>query len=473
MELWPGWVAPLAAALFDPSVAAAQPLVLAPDGTLASAGLDSALAGRPADDARRSGPVLEAAAVDDPVLAVRAAELIAARGLDPLFAGRFAAADLSRRLAADDRRVVVATGAVAGIADKLRPGAPLPPPGLRDPAARQADQQLFEERWTSLPEPPTPVPAVRVSDPDPRLRWALKTAIPATPLGLRWGDRHFADALAAALRRLGQEVVVDHRPAMERPVLVPEDVQLVIRGLEAAPVTVADPATVRLMWVISHPELVTDAELRGRHRVFAASVPWAAKAAARSGADVVPLLQATDPSLFRPEAADPDTGEAVLFVGNSRKVFRPVVRDLLAAGVDVAVYGGQWEPFLAPLARTVRGRFIPNDRLAAAYRSAGVVLNDHWDDMRTEGFVSNRLFDAAAAGARVVSDHVEGVEELFGGLVRTYRTPAELVALVEQAPDGFPAEPQRSELARQVGREHSFDARAATLLEHALKLRAG
>jgi spore maturation protein CgeB len=202
-------------------------------------------------------------------------------------------------------------------------------------------------------------------------------------------------------------------------------------------------------------------------------VSWAAKAAARSGADVVPLLQATDPALFRPEAAEPDTGDPVLFVGNSRKVFRPVVRDLLAAGVDVAVYGSQWEPFLSPLGRSVQAQFVPNDQLPAAYRAAGVVLNDHWDDMRTEGFVSNRLFDAAAAGARVVSDHIDGVEDLFGGLVRTYRTAQELVALVRQAPDGYPAEPQRSQIARRVGREHSFDARAATLLEDALKLRAG
>jgi hypothetical protein len=413
--------------------------------------------------------VLPVAAADDLVLAVRATDLLARRGLDPLYAGRHAAADLAQRIGG---RCLVATGAVAGIAEKLRPGAPLPAVGRGDPAAARADRELFDSRWPAAAERPLPAPALRVEESAPRLRWAVKTAIPATPPGLRWGDRHFADALAAALGRLGQEVVVDHRPAMHRTVLVPEDVQLVIRGLEAAPAAVADPATVRLMWVISHPEQVTDEELRGRHRVFAASVSWAATAAARSGADVVPLLQATDPALFRPDAAEPDTGEAVLFVGNSRRVFRPVVRDLLAAGVDVTVVGGQWEPFLAPLGRSVAAQFVPNEELPATYRAAGVVLNDHWDDMRAEGFVSNRLFDAAAAGARVVSDHVDGVEELFGGLVRTYRTPEELVALVTAAPGGFPAEPERSELARRVGREHSFDARAATLLEHALALRA-
>src|SRR4029450_6877770 len=100
------------------------------------------------------------------------------------------------------------------------------------------------------------------------------------------------------------------------------------------------------------------------------------------------------------------TGDPVLFVGNSRRVLRPVVRDALAAGLPLAVYGDLWSG-LGPEG-VVRGRWGPNDQLAAAYRSAGVVLNDHHNDMRAEGFVSNRLFDAGASGARVITDPVPG-----------------------------------------------------------------
>jgi spore maturation protein CgeB len=184
---------------------------------------------------------------------------------------------------------------------------------------------------------------------------------------------------------------------------------------------------------------------------------------------VLPLLQCTDPARFQPGAAVPGNGDPVLFVGNSRNVFRPVVRDLLAAGVEVAIYGDKWDRFLGP--GKVRGRFVPNERLAAAYASAGVVLNDHWDDMRTEGFYSNRLFDAAACGARIVSDHIDGLEDLFGGLARTFRDGPELVCLVRAAPAGFPDGGRRLELAKHVAAEHSFDARARTLLAEAVKLR--
>ncbi len=58
-----------------------------------------------------------------------------------------------------------------------------------------------------------------------------------------------------------------------------------------------------------------------------------------------------------------------------------------------------------------------------------MVLNDHWEDMRTSGFISNRLFDAAASGARVITDAVEGLPATFGDSVQVYRSQEDLVRL--------------------------------------------
>ncbi len=246
------------------------------------------------------------------------------------------------------------------------------------------------------------------------LRWAIKHAAPAGPGGDRWGDTHFAASLAAALRELGQEVVVDRRPEWDRASGRHDDVVLVLRGLvrhDPAPVSTS------LLWVISHPEDVTPEEARGYDRVLAASPTWTRRRRARS----TPLLQATDPALFHPSAGAPDTGDPVLFVGNSRRVLRPVVRDALAAGLPLAVYGDLWAGLVPD--EVVRARSVPNDALAAAYASAGVVLNDHHEEMRRDGFVSNRLFDAVASGARVITDPVAGLAELFGPSVQPYDRP--------------------------------------------------
>ena len=113
-----------------------------------------------------------------------------------------------------------------------------------------------------------------------------------------WGDTHFARHLAVALRELGQDVVIDHREGFERPTAHLDDVVLVLRGLETF-----QPAygQVNLLWVISHPEMVSRREVESYDRVVAASRSWANRMSRRWELRIEPLLQATDPHLFHPD----------------------------------------------------------------------------------------------------------------------------------------------------------------------------
>jgi hypothetical protein len=320
------------------------------------------------------------------------------------------------------------------------------------------------DRTLAVPHPVVvPSPRVEVSEGRPGLRWVLDLASPAGPKGESWGDTHFARSLAAALERLGQRVAVDPRPLRHRPSRDHDDVLLAVRGLDRVD---PRPGMVSLAWIISHPDLVTADDIVSFDAVFAASTTWAADATARYGVPVEPLLQCTDPALFRPGAAQ--DGPEVLFVGNSRGVYRSAVRTALAIGAPLTIHGAAWEQFVDPA--LIASRYVPNSELGALYASAGVVLNDHWDDMRRDGFVSNRLFDAAATGVRIASDEVPGLAELFGGLVQPYDDEAGLRRLLEQRDTVFPTDEQRLEIAARVAAEHSFDARARTLAETAARL---
>ncbi|WP_254678225.1 glycosyltransferase family protein [Curtobacterium sp. SGAir0471] len=296
-----------------------------------------------------------------------------------------------------------------------------------------------------------------------RLRWSIRTAAHPGPRGDDWGDTFFAGDLAAALRSLGQEVVVDHRESHVRPFSEHlDDVALTLRGLDDTPV---HPSATNVLWVISHPDLVTPAELARYDLRFAAGPVWASRTSDATGLPVAPLLQATDPARFHPGAADPAyDGLDTAFVGKTRRVFRPVVRDAVAAGADLAVWGEGWEGLLPDGVH--RGVFVPNDELPALYRSARVVLNDHWDDMARDGFLSNRLFDAAASGALVVTDPVPGVDELFHGAVRTYSSVGTLGRLLHVGESA--SEAARAARGARIGAEHSFVRRAETLL-HAVR----
>ena len=93
-----------------------------------------------------------------------------------------------------------------------------------------------------------------------------------------------------------------------------------------------------------------------------------------------------------------------------------------------------------------------------------ILLNDHWDTMRAWGFVSNRLFDALACAAPVVSDFLPEIRDLFGEAVGTYTEPTGLRTWIEAALADPAAARGRSEVGRaRILAGHTFDHRARTL----------
>jgi hypothetical protein len=296
---------------------------------------------------------------------------------------------------------------------------------------------------------------------DPQnLRWAIKTPVPAGHGGQGWGDLYFAQEIAASLNKLGHEARVDLRTDVINSQSVDDDVILVLRGVERIR---PQAGAINLLWAISHPSRISKHELKAFDAVFAASNSWARKTTQKTGIQVTPLLQATNPEKFNASLGLPNSGHEVLFVGNTRNEFRQVIKDCIEAGVSPTIYGKDWDQFVSQ--ELIAGEFINNEEVSSMYRSAGIVLNDHWPDMAHEGFYSNRLFDAAASGGRIVSDYIPGVEELFESAVKTYRTPSELAILC--APDNRWQWGTNEEIvarANRIGQVHSFDQRAKELV---------
>lgn len=293
------------------------------------------------------------------------------------------------------------------------------------------------------------------------LRFAIKIGVPNAEEREAWGDYHFALGIKRALERQGHFARIDILPDWDSGLTAGDDVNIVLRGLSQYQ---PQPTAINLMWLISHPDDITLSECQRYDHVFVASVPYAERLAGRLGDRVSPLLQCTDPELFYP---DPDASldvKDVVFVGNSRGQRREVVQYALDSGLDFDVYGGMWENML-PASR-IKAKHIPNRELRRYYSTAKVVLNDHWPDMRCEGFVSNRIYDAAACGAVLVTDDMDACHALFGDAVSYYDSAESLHSTVEGLLRDTEACRRRgmafSELIR---REHTFDLRVAEILE--------
>ena len=272
------------------------------------------------------------------------------------------------------------------------------------------------------------------------------------------GDAMLASSLCRRLARLGHTALLEQPPGAGDPRGVCLDAALAIQGW-ALPAPL--PGQLNLVWRISHPDAVSPAELDRYDCVLVASPLEAVRLNGVLKAPVEVMPQFTDPEVFFP---DPDRSAAheLLFVGNWRGVFRRVVSDALAAGLEPALYGRGWAR-LAP--RHARAERVLPDQLRRLYSSCEILLADHWDDMRAGGFVSNRLYDALACEAFVICDQVEGIDAELGDAVETYSGSAELRAKVE---DWLARPDARRERARR-GRElvlaqHTADHRARQLL---------
>jgi spore maturation protein CgeB len=298
-------------------------------------------------------------------------------------------------------------------------------------------------------------------------RWAIVIGPRTREAARSWGDTYFANALQRQLARRDRPTTV-HVHDEWASAAGRADVVIHLFGARAPRPT---PGPVTLLWVISHPERIDRDSTAGYDHVLVASDPFAADLSSKTDVPVRPLHQATDPDRFRPTPGGPV--HELLFVGSSRGQRRPMVDAAIDSGHDLAVYGGGWTADLLD-PHHLRGEWIPNDELAAWYSGASIVLTDHYDDMRDLGFISNRVYDALASGAFVLSDDVRGLAEEFDGGVIGCGSAAEAVAAIEHFLGDAAARREHAEQGRQaVLARHTFGHRTDTLVAIVDSLVAG
>ena len=229
-----------------------------------------------------------------------------------------------------------------------------------------------------------------------------------------WGDQHFAVGMKKEFEKLGYKANVlprDRWYDQSRAGYV-----IVLRGKNPYYRPMGDNRKY-IMWNISHPDDVTIDEYNSYDYVFFASQKmhdvFASKLHVSSGV----AQQCVDDSAMVYEEGH-DKQYELLFVGNSRHVFRPILKDLIPTEHKLTVYGRHWEKF--PVQDYVVSDYMDNSKVGQAYHDAKILLNDHWDDMRENGIISNRIFDALAVGAFIISDDIPEIHELFGDNVVTY-----------------------------------------------------
>ena len=275
-----------------------------------------------------------------------------------------------------------------------------------------------------------------------------------------WGDYHYALAMKKELEKHGYQV--DVRPYQRWYESTDSAVTIALRGNRPY-YPKEEIVQKNIMWNISHPADIPQGEYERFDLVYFASEKLCRKWENELKTKCDVLLQCADPDVMKSTAGEKKYD--LLFIGNSRRVYRQIVQDALTLDYPLTIYGRHWEAF-EEAQKCVREPYMPNDQVGQAYRDAKIVLNDHWDDMKETGIVSNRLFDALAAEAFIISDEMPEIAEIFEGTVVTYKDCKDLKEKV----DYYMEHPKEAEKLAERGHQlvlekHTFAKRMDKLVQ--------
>ncbi|HUI84827.1 MAG TPA: glycosyltransferase [Candidatus Binatia bacterium] len=193
----------------------------------------------------------------------------------------------------------------------------------------------------------------------------------------------------------------------------------------------------------------------------------------RLGARVChPVYNALDPKTHYPVAPDPARACDLVFVGNRLPDRERRVEEFFLAAADQApeftfALGGEgWGD--KPLPKNVRwlGHVGTNDHNVVNC-SARMVLNLNRESMVRVGYSPpTRVFEAAAAGACVITDEWEGIDTFFepGCEILVARNAGEIVDLLRTV-DNRLAREIGDAMRRRAGIEHTYALRALQVRE--------
>lgn len=391
-------------------------------------------------------------------LAVDRAVFLEVGGFDTAYAWGAEDVDLCWRLGQAGHRVRVAPDAVLW----HREGATRHRDDPQERERRQvANWTIFEDRWGSAVRRAVALDRVHGALVLSRRPYEVAITITRDLESAGYGDHYTAHELGDVLASFGWTVRFIERyrdawydvPATVDAVIVLHDVFDVRR--------VARPGLTTLAWVrnwvdrwLSHPWF-DDLDI-----VAASSRAAADELVAGSRLTHVPVLPlATDPQRF--DAGDHQR-EGVVLTANHWGYDRGV-EALVEVVPSLRLYGKGWEDVPA-VAHVWQGP-LPYDGLPDLYAASSIVIDQTAGPTREHGFVNSRVFDAAAAGAFVISDQVDGLTDLFGpDVVATYRTPTELAAEIARALESPAATRKRAERLRNlVVAEHTYQARGMAI----------
>ncbi len=260
-----------------------------------------------------------------------------------------------------------------------------------------------------------------------------------------WGDYWLKNNLTDEFKKLKYP---------SSPTSSPVLIHLFGKSLQSLPA-----GTYNILWHHSHPDWITPQVLSHYHKIYCVSKPFINKIN-QMGFEAEWLMVPTSARpVQRPHIYD------IVFVGNARRDGkRRAIQDLKNGHYNIKVWGSGWTGLVPDT--WIAGTYYDHKNLNKLYGAAKIIVNDHHEDMRREGFINPRILDALGSGTLVISDYVTGMEEIFEDSVPTYNSPDELRSLVKNYLRDDRARKSLIKKGQKIALKFSYAYVATTIAKH-------
>lgn len=260
-----------------------------------------------------------------------------------------------------------------------------------------------------------------------------------------WGDYWFKENLLKAFIRSGYPI--DNGSPK------------ILLHLFGEPLKDMPSNTYNILWIHSHPDWISPEVLEKYQKIYCISRPFTRKIIAM-GFDADFLMLPTNMTPARCEKK-----YDIVFVGNTRQNrVRKVISDLGDPKYQVKIWGWGWEGLIPET--WYGGEYYENAGLNELYAASKIVLNDHHEDMKREGFINPRVLDVLASGGFVISDDMPGINDFLDGSVPTYRSVGELRALIDTYINDDAARERLAEKGRVIASQYTYAACCSEIIRH-------
>lgn len=269
--------------------------------------------------------------------------------------------------------------------------------------------------------------------------WSIKCPAPDSRLrfhGGKYGDYAYCLTIRRQLEQMGYYAYVDCYEDWDCP--VEADVVLVIRGVHEYRPDRRNTRTRYVLWMVSHPELITEEELERYDLVLADSESYAEALQQKVSVPVKPFYVLTDTEMFFPrEEKNSSPKYNRVFIGNTRGVLRNCVRWCNDNGIDVDVWGAEWEKFYPDSMYVHLHGQVEYDQISEIYRNSRFVINDHYPEMIDTEMMNNRFPEVLLSGIPMICDWTESFERNYGDMVLFYRNEEEFVQCMKEMEERY------------------------------------